>query len=338
MKFVDEVLISVAAGNGGNGCVSFRREKYVPRGGPDGGNGGQGGDVWLEADENINSLIDYRFKKSFHAESGKKGQSSDCTGKSGKDIILKVPQGTRVTIYDTNTDIIDLVEHQQCLLVAKGGKSGLGNIRFKSSVNRTPYQSTKGTPGEKYNLQLELLLIADVGMLGMPNAGKSTFLRSVSAAKPKVANYPFTTLVPSLGVVSCSREKSFVIADIPGLVKGAADGAGLGIQFLKHLERCRILLHLVDLTSLDGSNPIENIQIINEEIKKYSTKLASKPRWLVFNKMDLMDLSDAESKVREITDILGKIDRCYLISAVKRTGVDAVCHNILRFLTDRKSE
>jgi GTPase len=295
MKFVDEAAILVVAGDGGNGCVSFRREKYIPNGGPDGGDGGDGGDVYLLADENLNTLIDYRFEKSFRAERGQNGQSRDCTGKRGKDITIKVPVGTRVQDQGTGEILGDMTRHEQRLMVAKGGWHGLGNTRFKSSVNRAPRQKTLGTAGEARDILLELLLLADVGMLGLPNAGKSTFIRAVSAAKPKVADYPFTTLVPSLGVVRMDHEQSFVIADIPGLIEGASDGAGLGIRFLKHLERCRVLLHLVDIAPIDESDPVENAKVIINELQQYNENWLQKPRWLVFNKVDLIEKEEAES-------------------------------------------
>ncbi|ARU92527.1 Obg family GTPase CgtA [Tatumella citrea] len=332
MKFVDEATILVVAGDGGNGCVSFRREKYIPRGGPDGGDGGDGGDVWLLADENLNTLIDYRFEKAFRAERGQNGQSRDCTGKRGKDVVIKVPVGTRIIDQDTGETMGDMTRHEQRLMVAKGGWHGLGNTRFKSSVNRTPRQKTMGTEGEKRDLQLELLLLADVGMLGLPNAGKSTFIRAVSAAKPKVADYPFTTLVPSLGVVRMDHEQSFVVADIPGLIEGAADGAGLGIRFLKHLERCRVLLHLIDLAPIDESDPVENAKIILAELEKYSDKLYQKPRWLVFNKTDLLDKEEAETRAKAVADALGWDDKYYLISAASRDGVNALCWDVMSFI------
>ena len=296
MKFVDEATILVVAGDGGNGCVSFRREKYIPRGGPDGGDGGDGGDVYLVADENLNTLIDFRFVKSYRAERGTNGQSSDCTGKRGKDITIKVPVGTRVLDQSTGEVLADMTKNGQINMVAKGGFHGLGNTRFKSSVNRSPRQKTMGTKGEERDIALELMLLADVGMLGLPNAGKSTFIRSVSAAKPKVADYPFTTLVPSLGVVRMDHEQSFVVADIPGLIEGASEGAGLGIRFLKHLERCRVLLHLIDIAPIDESDPIENAKVIINELKQYNAKLAEKPRWLVFNKVDLIEKEEAEAR------------------------------------------
>lgn len=338
MKFVDEATILVVAGDGGNGCVSFRREKYIPRGGPDGGDGGDGGDVYLIADENLNTLIDYRFEKSFRAERGQNGQSRDCTGKRGKDIEVKVPVGTRVIDQGTGETLGDMTRHGQKLMVGKGGWHGLGNTRFKSSVNRSPRQKTMGTPGEKRDLQLELMLLADVGMLGLPNAGKSTFIRAVSAAKPKVADYPFTTLVPSLGVVRMDSEQSFVVADIPGLIEGAADGAGLGIRFLKHLERCRVLLHLIDIDPIDESDPVENARIILGELEKYSEKLFNKPRWLVFNKIDLISEEEAQSRTKAVAEALGWEDKYYLISAASRTGVNELCWDVMSFINANPKE
>jgi len=338
MKFVDEAVIRVEAGDGGNGCVSFRREKYIPKGGPDGGDGGDGGDVYLQADENLNTLIDFRFEKTYRAQRGENGQGKDCTGKRGQDIVIKVPMGTRVTDRTTAEVIGDLTRHQQKLMVAKGGFHGLGNTRFKSSVNRTPRQKTNGTVGEKRDLQLELMLLADVGMLGLPNAGKSTFIRTVSAAKPKVADYPFTTLVPSLGVVRMDHEHSFVIADIPGLIEGAAEGAGLGIRFLKHLERCRVLLHLIDLAPLDESEPLNNAKIIINELQHYSEKLAAKPRWLVFNKVDLLDEETAQQQAQQIVEALDWQDNFYLISAANQQGIKPLCWDIMHFLVAHPRE
>ncbi|HGJ5874480.1 MULTISPECIES: Obg family GTPase CgtA [Arsenophonus] len=332
MKFVDEAKILVIAGDGGNGCVSFRREKYIPKGGPDGGDGGDGGDVYLLADENLNTLIDYRFETIFRAERGQNGQSRDCTGKRGQDNTIKVPVGTRIRDFSTSEIVGDMTRHGQRLMVAKGGFHGLGNTRFKSSVNRAPRQKTMGTKGETRELLLELMLLADVGMLGMPNAGKSTFIRSVSAAKPKVADYPFTTLVPSLGVVRVDSEQSFVIADIPGLIEGAAEGAGLGIRFLKHLERCTILLHLIDICPIDGSDPVENVKIIDAELEKYSEKLAQKPRWLVFNKVDLLTTEEANDRAKAIIETLKWQDKYYQISAVNQLGVKALCWDIMTFM------
>ncbi|WP_159567333.1 Obg family GTPase CgtA [Budvicia diplopodorum] len=332
MKFVDEAVIRVEAGDGGNGCVSFRREKYIPNGGPDGGDGGDGGDVYMIADENLNTLIDYRFEKSFRAERGQNGQSKACTGRRGQDVTIKVPVGTRIQDQDTGEILGDLTRHGQKIMVAKGGFHGLGNLRFKSSTNRAPRQKTSGTPGDKHDLLLELLLLADVGMLGLPNAGKSTFIRAVSAAKPKVADYPFTTLVPSLGVVRMDSEQSFVVADIPGLIEGASDGAGLGIRFLKHLERCRVLLHLIDIAPIDESEPVENAHIIINELNQYSENLADKPRWLVFNKVDLVSEEEAEARAKEIADALGWEGKYYLISAANRAGVTALCWDVMAFL------
>lgn len=332
MKFIDEALIRVEAGDGGNGCVSFRREKYIPKGGPDGGDGGDGGDVYLIADENLNTLIDYRFEKRFAAERGENGRSSNCTGHRGKDITLRVPVGTRAIDNDTKEVIGDLTEHNSKLLVAKGGYHGLGNTRFKSSVNRAPRQKTNGTPGEKRDLQLELMLLADVGMLGLPNAGKSTFIRAISAAKPKVADYPFTTLVPSLGVARVDANRSFVAADIPGLIERASEGAGLGIRFLKHLERCRVLIHLVDIQPIDETDPADNIAIIETELYQYSEKLADKPRWLVFNKIDTLDEQEAEQKAREIAERIGYEERYYLISAATGKNVAELVREIMDFI------
>lgn len=332
MKFIDEALIRVEAGDGGNGCASFRREKYIPKGGPDGGDGGDGGDVYLIADENLNTLIDYRFEKRFAAERGENGRSANCTGHRGKDITLRVPVGTRAIDNDTQEIIGDLTKNGMRLLVAKGGYHGLGNTRFKSSINRAPRQKTMGTPGEKRDLLLELMLLADVGMLGLPNAGKSTFIRAVSAAKPKVADYPFTTLVPSLGVVKVDDNRSFVIADIPGLIEGASEGAGLGIRFLKHLERCRVLIHLVDINPIDDSDPADNVAIIESELFQYSESLADKPRWLVFNKIDTMSDEETRERAEEIAKRLGWEEEYYLISAAAGKNVPQLCRDIMDFL------
>lgn len=332
MKFIDEALIRVEAGDGGNGCVSFRREKFIPKGGPDGGDGGDGGDVYLMADENLNTLVDYRFEKRFAAQRGENGRSSDCTGRRGQDITLRVPVGTRAIDNDTKEVVGDLTKHGAKMLVAKGGYHGLGNTRFKSSVNRAPRQKTMGTPGEKRDLQLELLLLADVGMLGLPNAGKSTFIRAVSAAKPKVADYPFTTLVPSLGVARVGADRSFVVADIPGLIEHASEGAGLGIRFLKHLERCRVLIHLVDIAPIDESDPADNIAIIENELAQYSEKLAEKPRWLVFNKIDTMSDEEAHELAQEISERLGYDENYFLISAATGKNVPALTRDIMDFI------
>lgn len=338
MKFVDEAEIRVEAGDGGNGCVSFRREKYIEFGGPNGGDGGDGGDVYLIADENLNTLIDYRFERFHRAQRGENGKSRDCTGKGGADLLLKVPVGTRAVDQDTGEQLGDLTKHKQKLMVAKGGWHGLGNTRFKSSTNRAPRQKTDGTPGEIRNLKLELLLLADVGLLGLPNAGKSTLIRSVSAAKPKVADYPFTTLVPNLGVVRLDAERSFVIADIPGLIEGAAEGAGLGVQFLKHLERCRILLHVIDVMPVDGSDPVENARIIISELNRHSEKLAGKPRWLVFNKLDLLLEEEAEELVNRILTELDWQDRHFSISAFNKMGTEQLTQAVMTFIEQLPAE
>lgn len=332
MKFVDEAVIRVEAGDGGSGCVSFRREKYVPDGGPDGGDGGDGGSVYLQADENLNTLIDYRFERFHFAERGKNGRGRDCTGHSGQDLILKVPVGTRAIDEETQEALGDLKTHGQKLLVAKGGFHGLGNTRFKSSTNRAPRQKTLGTPGEVRSLRLELMLLADVGLLGMPNAGKSTFIRAVSRAKPKVADYPFTTLVPNLGVVTPRHGQSFVIADIPGLIEGAAEGAGLGIRFLKHLERCRVLLHILDIDPIDGSDPVDSARAIVAELEKHSPLLASKPRWLVFNKTDLLLEEEIQERVERIVKELDWKGEVFTISAYNREGTQELSLKLMDFI------
>jgi GTP-binding protein len=334
MKFVDEAKIKVDAGDGGNGVVGFRTEKYIPRGGPNGGDGGDGGDVYLEADENLNTLIDFRFVRFYSAERGENGQTSDCTGSRGKDKIIKVPVGTRCRDDDTGEIVGDLTKNGQKLMVAKGGYHGLGNARFKSSTNRAPRQKTEGTPGEVRNLLLELLLLADVGMLGLPNAGKSTFIRSVSAAKPKVADYPFTTLIPNLGVVSMGHGHSFVIADIPGLIEGASDGAGLGTRFLRHLERCRVLLHMIDLLPADGSDPAQNALIILEELRKHSPKLAEKPRWLIFNKIDLLLEDEAEEVMQRVKEALQWDGPTYKVAAISKTGTHELCKELAAYIQE----
>lgn len=332
MKFVDEIDIRVEAGDGGNGCIGFRREKYIPKGGPDGGDGGDGGDVWLEADENLNTLIDYRFERTHRAQRGENGKSSNCTGRRGEDKTLKVPVGTRVKDMDTGEIIGDLTRHGQRQLVAKGGFHGLGNTRFKSSTNRAPRQKTDGTKGEHRILLLELLLLADVGLLGMPNAGKSTLIRSVSAAKPKVADYPFTTITPNLGVVRLNASQSFVIADIPGLIEGAADGAGLGIQFLKHLERCGLLLHLVDIAPFDESSPAETAETIIQELAQYSPALAAKPRWLVLNKTDLVDEETLAERRAEIVERLDWQGPVFELSAITGKACNELMREIMQYL------
>jgi len=338
MKFVDEAKIKVDAGDGGNGVIGFRTEKYIPRGGPNGGDGGDGGDVYLQADENLNTLVDFRFVRFYNAERGENGQTRDCTGSRGKDKIIKVPVGTRCRDDDTGEVLGDLTKDGQKLMVAKGGFHGLGNARFKTSTNRAPRQKTDGTPGEVRNLLLELLLLADVGMLGLPNAGKSTFIRSVSAARPKVADYPFTTLIPNLGVVSMGHGRSFVIADIPGLIEGASDGAGLGTRFLRHLERCRVLLHMVDLLPADGSDPAENALVIIEELRKHSPKLASKPRWLIFNKTDLLLEDEANEVMQRVQEALEWDGPVYKVAAISKTGTNDVCLDVVEYLEELPAE
>lgn len=335
MKFVDEVSISVKAGDGGNGMMSFRREKFIEKGGPNGGDGGDGGSVFLEADENLNTLVDYRYTRSFRAANGEKGGSTDCTGAKGDDLILPVPVGTTVIDANTQEVIGDLTVAGQRLLVAQGGWHGLGNTRFKSSTNRAPRQTTPGKPGEARDLKLEMKVLADVGLLGLPNAGKSTFIRSVSAAKPKVADYPFTTLVPNLGVVSVGRYKSFVIADIPGLIEGAAEGAGLGIRFLKHLTRTRLLLHLVDMAPIDGSDPADAAETILAELEKFSPSLMERDRWLVLNKADQLLDDEREAARAAVIERLGWEGPVFVISALEREGTEALSQAIMRYLDER---
>ena len=335
MKFVDEASILVKAGDGGNGCLSFRREKFVEKGGPNGGDGGDGGSVYLEADPNLNTLLDYRYTRRFEAQRGENGAGRECTGKKGDDLILPVPVGTTVIDAATQELIGDLTEAGQRLLVAQGGWHGLGNIRFKSSTNRAPRQTTPGKPGEVRDLKLELKVLADVGLLGLPNAGKSTFIRAVSAAKPKVADYPFTTLVPNLGVVSVSRYKSFVMADIPGLIDGAAEGAGLGIRFLKHLARTRLLLHLVDIDPIDGSDPVQAARTIVGELERFSPALAERDRWLVLNKADQLSEQDALARRDDIVARLNWSDPVYLISALQRQGTEQLARDIMNYMDER---
>ena len=329
MKFVDEAEIKVEAGKGGNGCLSFRREKYIEKGGPDGGDGGDGGSVFLQADASLNTLVDFRFQPRYRAQPGQSGQGRNCTGRGGEDLLVKVPVGTSVIDIDTEELIADLETADQRVMVAKGGFHGLGNTRFKSSTNRAPRQTTEGTAGEMRTLQLQLRLVADVGLLGLPNAGKSTLVRSVSAARPKVADYPFTTLVPNLGVVSVGLERSFVMADIPGLIEGASEGAGLGFRFLKHLSRTRLLLHLIDALPVDGSDPVSNAAAIVEELQNFSPTLAQKERWLVVNKIDLLQPSDREALVRELCDKLSWDGEILAISALSSEGCDQLCAKLM---------
>jgi GTP-binding protein len=339
MKFVDEVVIRVQAGDGGSGCVSFRREKYIPFGGPDGGDGGDGGSIYLVAEPDLNTLVDYRFARHFRAERGQSGMGSNRTGKSGNDSLLRVPIGTIIIDADTNETIGDLLEPGQKLLVAKGGVHGLGNTRYKSSINRAPRQYKPGTPGEERNLRLELRLIADVGLVGLPNAGKSTLIRQVSAARPKVAEYPFTTLLPHLGVVQASPFRSFVMADIPGLIAGAAEGAGLGIRFLKHVSRTGLLLHVVDASSgNDSGDPAQDVLTIAEELNKYSKELAQRERWLVLNKLDLIPFEHREARKQEIVDILRWQGPVFGISAVSGEGTQPLVYAIMQHLESLRKQ
>lgn len=332
MKFIDEATIRVQAGDGGNGCVSFRREKFIPYGGPDGGDGGDGGSVYLIADENINTLVDFRHVRDYRAVRGQNGMGRNCTGKSGDDKFVRVPVGTIVVDDETGEEMGDLVEHDQQLLVAQGGFHGLGNTRFKSSTNRAPRQSSNGSPGDVRHLRLELKLLADVGLLGLPNAGKSTFIRSVSSARPKVGDYPFTTLYPNLGVVSVDYERSFVIADVPGVIEGAAEGAGLGIQFLKHLSRTRLLVHLVDVAPYDMSDPVENVRLIEQELEKYSDDLAGRDRWLVLNKIDLLPEDEREQRCQAIIDALEWQGPVFKIAAINKTNTQALVYQIMDYM------
>ena len=328
MKFVDEATIKVFAGNGGSGCLSFRREKFIPKGGPDGGDGGDGGSIFLEAKTELNTLIDFRYTRSFKAENGSQGSGSDCTGSKGDDLYISVPVGTIVTVTETGEIIGDLTFPEQKLLVAKGGFHGLGNTRFKSSRNRTPRQTTPGKEGESREIKLELSLLADVGLLGLPNSGKSTLVQTVSAARPKVADYPFTTMVPNLGVVRLDSERSFVIADIPGVIKGASDGAGLGMRFLKHLTRTKLILHLVDISPLDGSSPKHAVEEIERELEKFSPTLATEHRWLVVNKADLLSNDEHERVLKELIADLQWKGRFFLISGATGLGIELLCNSI----------
>ena len=339
MKFVDEAVIRVEAGDGGNGCVGFRREKYIPFGGPDGGDGGDGGCVYLEASENLNTLVDFRFHTVFRAERGHNGSGGNCTGRAGADCTVKIPVGTLVSDSETGEILGDLTKEGQKILVAQGGWHGLGNARFKSSTNRAPRQSTPGKPGDKRDLHLELKLIADVGLLGLPNAGKSSLIRSVSSAKPKVADYPFTTLVPNLGVVRVGNTRSFVMADIPGVIEGAAEGAGLGIQFLKHLSRTSLLLHLVDLYPPEGSDsPARSATKVISELSKWGEQLDQKPRWLALNKIDNLTPEDREALRDQITKELHWDGPVFMISALSGEGLEDLTQAIMRFLEEQKNQ
>ena len=336
MKFVDEARVRVQAGNGGRGSRSFRREKFVPFGGPDGGDGGRGGSVYLRAASGINTLADFRIERTFRAGHGEPGGANDCAGRNGADLYVPVPIGTVVRNADTHEELGDLTRDAEVLLVARGGKGGWGNQRFKSSTNRSPRQFGPGLPGEKRSLEFELRLIADVGLLGLPNAGKSTLIRAVSAARPKVAGYPFTTLHPNLGVVAVGEHRSFVMADIPGLIEGAAEGAGLGIRFLRHLQRTRVLLHLVDIAPLDErADPLRDARAIVRELRKFSAQLAAKPRWLVLNKRDLLPAAEAEKRARAIVRRLRHRGPHFLISGATGEGTKPLCEAVMRLLEQR---
>lgn len=341
MKLVDEAEIEVFAGNGGNGCIGFRREKFIPLGGPDGGDGGGGGSVWIRADENLNTLVDFRHDRIFKAQRGENGMGRQAYGKGGEDLVITVPVGTTVTNVATDEVIGDMTQHGDRLLVAKGGRGGLGNMHFKSSTNRSPRQALPGEPGEERSLKLELKLLADVGLLGFPNAGKSTLIRAVSAATPKVADYPFTTLYPNLGVVRVEQDRSFVIADIPGLIEGAAEGAGLGVQFLKHVQRNRLLLHIVDLSPmLEGDEAVEHIagevRAIERELERYDAELLGRPRWLLLNKGDLLDDDTRRERAEAVVKALQWTSPWFLISAISRDGTFAVAQHVMEFFDAEK--
>lgn len=338
MKFVDEATITVTAGNGGNGCISFRREKFIPLGGPDGGDGGNGGSVWLQADENLNTLIDFRHQRQYRAQRGQNGMGRQMFGKAGDDVVIRVPVGTEVINVGTDEIIGDLTDHGDRLLVAQGGFGGKGNVHFKSSVNRAPRKAGTGTPGEEREIRLELKLLADVGLLGFPNAGKSTFIRAVSSATPKVADYPFTTLYPNLGVVSVEVDRSFVIADIPGLIEGAADGAGLGAQFLRHVQRTRLLLHLVDMAPFDeGTDPVYQVRAIEDELRKHDPAMLEKPRWLVMNKADLLPEDERQARAEALVKALDWKEPWFISSAIGREGTWPIVLKVQQFFDDQKA-
>ena len=337
MKFVDEAKIKISAGDGGNGCLSFRREKYIPFGGPDGGDGGDGGDIYLLAEEQVNTLIEFRYKRNYRAARGENGRSKLCSGARGDDLVIEVPVGTEAWDNETDELMGDLAKSGDKIMVAKGGWHGLGNARYKSSINRAPRKTTDGTSGENRTLRLEMKLLADIGLLGLPNAGKSTFIRQVSAAQPKVADYPFTTLYPNLGVVTLRDVRSFVIADVPGLVEGAADGAGLGIQFLRHLKRTRLLLHMVDMAPVDvKQDPVESVETINRELEKYSDALGRQDQWLVLNKMDLVPEDIREELCQDVLDRLNWQGKVFRVSGQSGEGCDDLCAQIMDYLDDLK--
>jgi GTP-binding protein len=335
MKFVDEALIRVDAGNGGNGCLSFRREKFIPRGGPDGGDGGDGGSVYFEANNDLNTLIDFRYMRHYKAGNGQPGMGGNCSGKKGEDLIIKVPVGTLIYDVDSGELLGDINKVGVPVLIAQGGFHGLGNTRYKSSVNRSPRQTSPGSPGESRHLRLELRVLADVGLLGLPNAGKSTLIRAVSSSKAKVADYPFTTLHPGLGVVSVSSHKSFVMADIPGLIEGASTGAGLGHRFLKHLSRTCVLLHVVDVAPLDESDPVASAKAIINELAEYNPELVQKPRWLVLNKIDMLpDEASRNERIQAIIDGLDWKDKVFTISAISGQGTQQLCYSLMQLIDE----
>ena len=339
MKFVDEAVITVFAGSGGNGCVGFRREKFIPLGGPDGGDGGDGGSVFIEADENLNTLIDFRHMRQFRAQRGENGMGRQMYGKAGEDVIIRVPIGTEIVNVATDEIIGDLMQHGDRLLVARGGDGGKGNVHFKSSLNRAPRKATSGATGEERDLRLELKLLADVGLLGFPNAGKSTFVRAVSAATPKVADYPFTTLHPHLGVVSVEPYRSFVIADIPGIIEGAAEGAGLGSLFLRHVQRTRLLLHLVDMAPFDDDvDPVYQVRAIEAELRQYDPGMLAKPRWLVMNKGDLLDDATRTERAKQIVEALDWKEPWFVSSAIGREGTWPIMLQVQRSFDETKRD
>ncbi|MBM3387041.1 MAG: GTPase ObgE [Betaproteobacteria bacterium] len=339
MKFVDEAYIDIAAGDGGNGCVSFRHEKYKEFGGPDGGDGGRGGHVFALADPNLNTLVDYRYSRRHEAKRGQHGMGSDMFGAMGDDVTLKMPVGTLICEAETGEVLYELLEPGEKLMIAKGGDGGYGNLRFKSAINRAPRQKTPGHPGERKSLKLELKVLADVGLLGMPNAGKSTFIAAVSNARPKIADYPFTTLHPNLGVVRVGPEQSFVVADVPGLIEGASEGAGLGHQFLRHLQRTRLLLHIVDIAPFDeGVDPVAQAKAIVAELKKYDVELYNKPRWLVLNKLDMVPAEERAARVRDVVKRLRYKGPVFEISALTREGCEALIRDIYQHIHARQVE
>ncbi len=339
MKFVDEAYIDIAAGDGGNGCVSFRHEKYKEFGGPDGGDGGRGGHVFAVADPSLNTLVDYRYSRRHEAKRGQHGMGSDMFGAAGDDITLKMPVGTLICDAETGEVLYELLQPGEVLTIAKGGEGGYGNLRFKSAINRAPRQKTPGHPGERKSLKLELKVLADVGLLGMPNAGKSTFIAAVSNARPKIADYPFTTLHPNLGVVRVGPEQSFVVADVPGLIEGASEGAGLGHQFLRHLQRTRLLLHIVDIAPFDeGVDPVAQAKAIAAELKKYDPELHAKPRWLVLNKLDMVPTEERATRVKEFVKRMRYKGPVYEISALTREGCEGLIRDIYKHIHDRQVE